>query len=104
MKNLKTIQESFFCSLGALLYIALVSLFFMNGEHLLGAKINAFWGPILLLSLFIISALITGLLILGRPIWLYLEGQKKEAVTQLFYTIGWMIVAFFVIFGIMLVI
>jgi hypothetical protein len=30
--------------------------------------------------------LVTGGLILGRPIMLYLDGQKKEGVKLLFYT------------------
>ena len=39
-----------------------------------------------LFYIFILSALITGSLVLGKPILLYLDGQKKEGITLLFYT------------------
>ena len=38
------------------------------------------------LMLFVFSALLTGYLVLGKPIMMYVDGQKKEAVRLLFYT------------------
>lgn len=40
------------------------------------------------LSLFVLSAAITGYLILGTPLQLFLEGNKKEAITFFFKTLG----------------
>jgi hypothetical protein len=44
-----------------------------------------------MLLLFIISASVTGLLVLGKPIHLYLSGLKKEAFVLLFATTGWLV-------------
>ena len=76
MNNKRLLQESFLSSVGVLIYIVGVAWVFKNGERLFG-KMADFSGPILFLLLFIFSALITGLLVLGRPVWLYLEGEKK---------------------------
>jgi hypothetical protein len=36
--------------------------------------------------MFVFSALVTGYLVLGKPIMMYMDGQKKEALRLLFYT------------------
>ncbi len=43
-----------------------------------------------------------GILILGKPILMYLENQKKDALTMLFYTVGWLVIVFllFLLFAI----
>lgn len=46
--------------------------------------------PIMMLLLFIISASVTGFLVLGKPILWYLDGHKKEAVTLFFSTLGFL--------------
>lgn len=68
-------------SLGIAVYIFLVSLIMSNGEKIL----DKMTGPIAT-GLIVFSALVTGGLILGRPIILYLDGQKKEGLKLLFYT------------------
>jgi len=50
------------------------------------------WGPIIGLTLFVLSAAVTGALVLGRPILLYLDGKKAEAVRFFGYTLGWLFV------------
>ena len=52
--------------------------------------------PIFMLLLLIVSATITGLLVLGKPIYLYFNGQKKEALVLLFATLAWLV--FFLLF------
>ncbi len=44
--------------------------------------------PILMLSLLVFSAAITGSLIFGKPAIWYFDGKKKEALLLLAYTIG----------------
>ena len=51
-----------------------------------------FLGPVAFLLLFVLSAAITGALILGRPVVLYLENRKLEAVKLFLYTVGWLFV------------
>lgn len=87
---LKICKTSFIYSFGALIYIGLVSWVIQNGEKLFG-KMTGFLAPVAFLLLFSLSGLIVGSLILGKPIMLYLDGQKKEAVLWLFAASGWML-------------
>jgi hypothetical protein len=80
-------------ALGVLAYVSLVALFMNNAERIFGKKDN-FLTPIIALMLFIISALITGSLVLLRPIYFYLEGQKKEAFKLLAYTAICLVIIF----------
>jgi hypothetical protein len=97
MKISKLELQSLVHSLGVLVYVSGVAWIMQNGERIFG---HNFWGPVVLLLLFVFSALITGLLVLGRPIYLFLNGEKTDAVKMLFYTVGWM----FVIITIVLVV
>lgn len=91
MENKKIIKWSLINSLGVLVYVSLIATTFQNGEKVFGEMKN-FVGPIAFLLLFVFSALVTGLLVLGRPVYLFLDGFKKEAVKMLIYTVGWMFV------------
>jgi len=72
-----------------LAYIAGVAWIMQHAETIFG-KMQNFWGPVAFLLLFVFSALISGLLVLGRPAYLFLDGQKKEALKMLFYTASWL--------------
>lgn len=100
MKNSKIILWGLINSLGVLIYTAAVAWFLFNGEKFLG-KADNFFMPLALLLLFVVSAAITGLLVLGRPIYLYLNGAKKEAISLLFYTIGWLLLMVVIVFVIL---
>jgi len=43
--------------------------------------------PVIMLSLFVLSAAIMGYLFLGEPLMLYLDGKKKEAVRFFYQTV-----------------
>lgn len=74
--------------LATALYItAVASFMFFAGEAKLGRN-NTFLIPIVMLLLFVSSAAITGFLIFGRPVLLYLDGKKKDSLTLLSYTLG----------------
>ena len=85
MDNKKLIYYGAAHSLGVLAYVSLLVLFLNNAQKLFGKNDNVMTGVIMLL-IFILSALITGSLVLGRPIMFYLDGKKTEAVKLLFYT------------------
>jgi len=88
MKNSKIFVHALLSSLGAAVYISFVSWIMVNGDRFFGQMEKDFRGPMIFLMLFVLSATIVGLLILGRPIYLFLSGAKREAVTLLLLTVG----------------
>jgi hypothetical protein len=80
-----------------ILYIVIVATFLTNASHIFGPEEpKTVLVPILMLSLLVFSAAVTGSLVFGRPILWYLDGNKKEALQLLLYTLG-------IFFGIMVV-
>jgi hypothetical protein len=97
----KMILKSLLHALAVAVYIILVSLLMNNANRIFGAMDN-FWGPVALLLLFTVSAAVTGLLVMGRPAYLFLNGQKKEGLQFLFYTLGWLVILTVIVFVIIL--
>jgi len=67
-------------------YISLISWVLNHGEEIFKSN-SDFPVAIFMLSLFVFSALITGLLLLGAPIYLYFEKEKKIAFKILSFNI-----------------
>jgi len=86
MKNSKLIKWGIVHALGVLAYIALLSTFMSNASSWFGEKDNEIITPIVVLLLLVFSALVTGGLVLTKPIMLYIDGHRKEGVKLLFYT------------------
>ncbi len=59
------------------------------GEELFG-KEDTYLTPIVFLSLFVLSAAIVGSLMFGKPVMLYLDGKKRDAVQLAGATIGFL--------------
>jgi hypothetical protein len=98
----KLIRQAFFLALGEGIYISLVALLMFSVEKLFGQKPDpVIIAPIAFLLLFVISASISGALILGKPLMLYLDGKKKEALWLFGFTLAWLflflIVAFVIV-------
>ena len=74
-------------SLGIVAYSALVALIMTNGDHLFG-EMNTVLAGIAFLMFFILSVAIVGSLIVVKPLMLYLDAKKKEAIALLIYTIS----------------
>lgn len=87
MKKSEYFIKGLINALGVVAYTAAIALFMSNGERIFG-NTRSFLLPLFMLLLLIISASITGLLVLGKPIQLYFNGLKKEAVTLLFTTLA----------------
>lgn len=87
MKNL--ILRSFLNALGVSAYVAVVATVMQNGEKIFG-KFNQIIGPIAFLMLFVLSAGITGGLVVGKPLLLYFDNRKSEAVRLFIYTLCWL--------------
>ena len=101
MKKSQNITRSFLHSAGVVVYVTCVSAFLSKANKIFGNEEHKFIIPIFMLLLLVISTSITGMLVLGKPASLYLDGQKKEAWTFLLYTLGWLAV-FLVVVGLVL--
>ena len=86
----KIIKRAFIDSVGTFIYIVLVVSFIFSLQVFSEQKDNIII-PISMLLLFVCSAAITGFLVFGKPIMLYIDGKKKEAVLLLGYTLGIMV-------------
>src|SRR3989338_4495486 len=98
----KILKRAFLNSTGTVLYIILVVLFIFS----LGAfsqEPDTIIIPIAMLLLFVCSAAITGFLVFGKPVMLYIDGKKKEAVTLLTHTLGMLVLITIVAFIFLLV-
>jgi hypothetical protein len=102
MKKSQLILQSFSNALGVFIYISAVAWLMNNGEKLFG-KINNIWGPILILMLFVVSALATSTLVFGRPIYLYFNEQKRAGITLFFYTGAWLVAIMITVLSILII-
>jgi hypothetical protein len=78
-------------AVGTALYVALVASFMFYGSRLFPSKKeDIVLIPIAMLLLLVLSASVTGSLVLGRPILWYIDGKKKESVSLLLATFGFL--------------
>ena len=85
-------MRGFVDALGVLAYVVLFAWSVNNLEAWLGDMPETWLTPVFMLLVFIVSACVTGSLVLLQPILLYMEGQRKEAVHLFVYTIGFLVV------------
>jgi len=91
MKKLSLGFISFLQALGLTVYVSLIGLLMWRGNTLFGT-INSFLGPTLFLLLFVLSAVICGLLFGYYPFILWWEKKEtKKAISLVFYTAGWLV-------------
>ena len=103
MNKNNLIKRAFINAFGVIAYISVFAFAINNLEKLFESKQDTWLSPVLFLSVFIVSACVTGSLVLLKPILLYIEGQKKEAVNLFLYTIGF-IALMAIIIGLYLII
>ena len=72
-------------SLGVAVYVVFI-IYLLNNLAIIAANAQNTFGQITFLMLFVLSALITGLLVFGHPVILFVKGQAKDAARLLFYT------------------
>lgn len=80
------VKRAFLNALGTAVYILLVVSFIFSLQRFSNTE-DIILIPIAMLLLFVCSAAITGFLVFGKPVMLYLDGKKREAVVMLGYTI-----------------
>ena len=88
----KILQRSLLNALGTIAYVSVVAIIMQNGEKIF-ENINETIAPIAFLTLFVLSAAVTGGLVLGKPVLMYLDNQKKEAIKLFLYTLCWLALA-----------
>lgn len=89
----KLIQRGFLNALGTIAYITWLAWVFAILEKYNFNEPDGFFAPVLALTLFVVSAAVTGGLVIGKPLLMYISGQKSEAVKLFLYTIAWLVVA-----------
>ncbi|MFA6547336.1 MAG: hypothetical protein WCT11_00110 [Candidatus Magasanikbacteria bacterium] len=89
--NKKILGRSLLHAFLAVVYVFLIGMLMRNGEKIFGND-SKLLGTMSFLLLFVISATVMGFLVLGKPILMYLENKKKEALWMFFGTLGWLVV------------
>jgi len=91
---------AFLQATGLVLYCSLVGLLFWQGNNLFGPPFT-FIGPAMFLVLFVVSAMISALIVLGYPFVLFWEKKKtSEALKLVICTAAWL--AFFTVLFILI--
>lgn len=88
-------KEGLFQALAVSVYCMLVGLIFWKGNELFDSPEYA--GPVTVLILFSVSALICLLLVFYRPYNLFVAGKKKEAIDLILSTTLWLFTLFIII-------
>jgi len=102
VKNLSLGFISFLQALGLTVYISLIGLLMSQGNAIFG-KMDTFLGPTLFLIIFVLSAVVCGLVFGYYPFILWWEHKEtKKAIRVVFYTAGWLV--FFGIFTLILMV
>ncbi len=87
MKDAKLVWWGIRNAVGAALYVALV-VWFMSCAGRIAGKGPELLTGIAMLMLFVASALIEATLVLGQPIWMFINGKKGEALRLFGFTAG----------------
>jgi hypothetical protein len=93
MNNIKTALVN---TLGVLVYVGIVATVMNNAERIFG-KMDSVIGAVGFLMLFVLSAGVVGSLIVGKPIFMYLDGKKKEAISLLAWTLAFLAIVTIII-------
>ena len=87
----KVCLVSFLQAVGLILYVSLVSVIFWKGNAWFG-KMNQYLGPLIVLTVFAVSALISAIITLGYPFLVWQKDKKpKLAVKIVIATAGWVL-------------
>jgi hypothetical protein len=88
MLDKKIAKQSLSYAALAVLYVVVVTTIMNNAEKIFGQEDKNVLAPIAFLLLLVVSAATMGMLVFGKPVMLYIDGKKREAVSMVFYTIG----------------
>jgi hypothetical protein len=80
-------KNPFYNAISAIAYIALVVLLLTFMETVTSGP-DTFLAPIMMISLFTLSAAVMGYIFVYQPLRMYLEGEKEKAVQLFLQTVG----------------
>jgi len=98
----KIVKRAFLNSIGTMAYVIIVVLFLFSLESFFPKGQDIVIIPVAMLMLFVCSAAITGFLVFGKPVMLYIDGKKNEALALLGYTIGFLLTITLILFVILI--
>jgi len=96
----KGFKLGFLQALGVTFYCSLVGLVMWRGNEIFG-KVDSYIGPVTVLVMLSVSALICGLLVFYKPYKLFFANQKEEAVNVVVSTAISLFVILLILFGVM---
>lgn len=90
MNTYSLIKRSLLDSLGVAAYVLVISWIMtsLSGQNFPQTVL----GPMMMLMLLVLSVAVVGMLIFAKPVMMYLDGQKKESVWLIIYTLIWLAV------------
>ncbi len=94
MKEPKVVWHSLGHSVLVLLYVTLVGTVMRHANQWFPHDNS--WTPVAVLMLFVLSAAITGTLVVGKPALMYMEGKRKEALQFFGFTVMWLAILTFI--------
>lgn len=86
MKNSSLFIRGMLQAGGVLVYVLLLTTFFSQANRWFGETDRDIFSPAAAMMMFVFSALVTGGLVLAKPLMMYIDGQKKEGLKLLFFT------------------
>ncbi len=105
--KLKQFSEStlaFFQATGVIAYIMLGTMILYGLQGVIRPQtMGPVWGVMVMLTLFVTSAFITGSMVLSYPVILFLEGKKRAAVHILLWSGAWFIVYSIIFLGVIII-
>lgn len=101
--HMNTFKHGLLFSSLAVAYIAGITALMHGMERWVGGREDSVLAPIAFLMLFVVSAATMGMLVFGKPVMLYMDGKKREAVLMAVYTTGCLAVFTLIILGLLLV-
>lgn len=90
-KRKTTFPRGLVPAFGIFSYILSISLFMSNSSRWFGKMDNHFFAPVLFLTLFVVSAMVCGLMMFYKPYLLFMEKKYKDAVNIVFSSTAWLV-------------
>jgi len=97
----KIIKRAVIDAVGTAIYVVLIVSFIFSLQ-IFQKEEDIIIIPMAMLLLFVCSAAITGFLVFGKPIMLYIDGKKREAVSLLGYTLGVLVLITIIFFALLI--